>query len=165
MKTVYTEKQQFRQWWIWLLLSPLIVVTFYVVIKQLVLGEAVGDNPMLDFGVILFALFSFGIVSFIWFLKLETRIDEDGISMNYRPVLKRHYAWRDIAKTEIIDYGFVGYGFRWWPKHGWIYNIGGDMGLKIYLKSGKHFIIGTQKAQELKSFMAKESESHSSATS
>lgn len=165
MKTVYTEIQQFRQWWIWLLLSPLIIVTFYVLIKQIALGEVVGDNPLPDWGVMLFALFAFVIVYFIWYLKLETRIDEHGISMTYRPVFKRQYAWKDIERTEIVNYGFVGYGFRWWPKHGWIYNIGGKMGLKIYLKSGKHFIIGTQKEQELKSFMEKESTSHSSATS
>jgi len=165
MKTVYTEKQEFRQWWIWLLVSPLIIVTFYIVIVQLVLGETVGDNPLPDWGVILFALFSFGIVFFIWHLQLRTRIDEHGISMNYRPVLKRHYAWQDIEKTEFVNYGFVGYGFRWWPKHGWIYNVGGNMGLKIYLKSGKHFIIGTQKGHDLKSFLEKESESHSSITS
>ena len=165
MKTVYTEKQQFRQWWIWLLLSPLIVVTIYVVIQQLVLGEAVGDTPLPDYGVVLFALFSFMIVYLIWYLQLNTRIDEQGISMHYRPVLKRHYAWKDIEKTEIVNYGFVGYGFRWWPKHGWIYNVGGNMGLKIHLKSGKHFIIGTQKAQELDGLMQKESKNHSSATS
>lgn len=165
MKTIYTEKQEFRQWWIWLLLSPLVIVTLYIVIKQLIMGEAVGDNPLPDYGVIIFAVFAFAMVFFIWYLQLRTRIDERGITLNYRPVLKRQYDWNDIEKTEIVNYGFVGYGFRWWPKHGWIYNVGGSMGLKIYLNSGKHFIIGTQKVQELDSYMQRESKTHSSLTS
>lgn len=149
METVFKEKQQFRQWWIWLLLSPLILTTIYVVFTQLVLGNPVGDKPLPDFGVILLMLLTICIVFFMWYLRLETVINKTGIQMTYRPVLKKHYTWDAIEKAEILDYGFVGYGFRWSPKHRWIYNVGGNVGLKVYLKSGKHFIIGTQKQEEL----------------
>ena len=91
METVFREKQQFRQWWIWLLLSPLIIVTLYVVFNQLVLGEPVGDNPMSDLGVVLFSVFAICIIFFIWYLRLETTINKQGINMRYRPVLKRNF--------------------------------------------------------------------------
>ncbi len=153
MKTEFKESQRFRQWWIWLLMSPLILVTAYVIIAQLILGKPIGDKPLPDIGVLLFSLFAFGIIFLVWYMRLDTKINEKGVFMTYRPVLRRTYMWKDIDKTEIIDYGFVGYGFRWRPKHGWVYNIGGNMGLKIYLKSGKHLTIGTQKPNELKNFM------------
>jgi hypothetical protein len=164
METRFYEKQQFRQWWLWLLMSPLIVGVLYVIIQQLILGNPVGDKPMSDIGIILFALFAFCIICFLWFLRLETDIDSNELKMNYRPILKRHAMWNDIDKVEVIDYGFVGYGFRWWPKHGWIYNVGGTMGLKVYLKSGKHFTVGTQKPNALKAFLDKMNIDYSSAT-
>lgn len=165
MGAVYKETQQFRQWWIWLLLSPLIVVTLYIVFAQLVMGNPVGDNPLPDWGVMVFAVFALCIISFIWFLRLETRIDRSGIHMNYKPVLKRESSWNEIDRVELVDYGFVGYGFRWWPKHGWIYNVAGSKGLKIYLRSGKHFVIGTQKKDELEAYLEKSNINYSSATS
>lgn len=152
---IFTEKQQFRQWWIWLLMSPLLIGTLYLITEQLILGNPIGDKPLTDTGVVLFALFAFAIVFFLWSLQLKTRVDSHGITMHYRPILKRQYTWEAIKNVEIIDYGFVGYGFRWWPKHGWIYNVGGSMGMKLYLKSGKHFTIGTQKHEELQSVLQK----------
>lgn len=153
MKTIFKEKQQFRQWWVWLLMAPLIIGTIYVIVQQLILGNPVGDNPLTDISVVFFSLFAFFIILFLWLLKLETHIDLKGVKMIYRPILRRYCDWSDIEKTEIINYGFVGYGFRWSLKQGWIYNVGGSMGLKVYLKNGKHFTIGTQKANDLKSFL------------
>jgi len=150
MKTEFKEVQKFRQWWIWLLLSPLMIFILIVIIYQLILGQEIGDKPMPDLAAWIFVIVGICLIYFIYYLQLRTTINKDGVSFHYRPVLKRNYNWRDIDRVEIIDYGFVGYGFRWWPKHGWIYNVGGRMGLKVHLKNEKFFTIGTQKTEDLK---------------
>jgi hypothetical protein len=60
--------------------------------------------------------------------------------------------WSEINKVEIISYGFVGYGWRL-TQYGTIYNIGGNMGLRLHLKSGKKVVLGTQKTKELANFL------------
>jgi len=146
----FNEKQSFRQWWLWLLLSPVLIIGIVLIVKQLILGEPVGSKPLSNTGVYFFLIFIAGIVFLFLYLRLDTKINNQGISVSYRPFLKRQHDWNTIESIEIYDYGFVGYGFRI-SKHGWIYNVGGSTGLKIHLKSGKHYTVGTQKAEELKS--------------
>jgi len=150
MKIEFNEIQKFRQWWIWLLLSPLMIFTVIVFIYQFILKEPIGSKPLTDFWALVFIVLAIALLYLIYYLQLRTTINKDGVSFNYRPALNRNYSWRDIDRVEIIDYGFVGYGFRWWPKHGWIYNVGGSIGLKVYLANGKFFTIGTQNPEKLK---------------
>ena len=151
----FRESQQFRQWWLWLLLSPVIFITIYVVIYQLFLGVPVGSNPMPDIGVYILVLFTSGLIFLLLYLRLDTLISKSGIEMRYRPFLHKKHSWEEIERVELYDYGFVGYGFRWWPKHGWIYNVSGSKGIKIYLQSGKYYTIGTQKPNELEAVISK----------
>jgi len=161
MKTTFKESQKFRQWWLWILILPLVILPIVLVVQQLILGKPIGSKPLPDAGVIAFSIFCLCISGLFLSMCLKTTINDKGLFVNYRPFLKRRYLWKDIQNIEVIDYGFVGYGFRWRPKHGWIYNVGGNMGLKIYLNSGKQVTIGTQKADELARFI---SSNYSSAT-
>jgi len=145
----FNEKQSFRQWWLWLLLSPMLIIGIVLIVKQLILGEPVGSKPLSNTGVYFFLIFIASIVFLFLYLRLNTKIDSQGISVSYRPFLKREHTWEAIDTVEVYNYGFVGYGFRI-SKHGWIYNVGGNTGLKINLKSGKHYTVGTQKPEELK---------------
>ena len=47
------------------------------------------------------------------------------------------------------------YGVRLGSKYGTVYNINGNKGLAIELKNGKKFMVGTQKAAELKNRLEK----------
>ena len=55
-----------------------------------------------------------------------------------------------------MNYGCVGgWGIRLWTKYGTIYNIKGNKGLAVKLLSGKKFLIGTQKGNELSEIVKK----------
>lgn len=156
MKAVFKEEQKFTQWWLWILLTGIGLIPIYGIYKQLILGEKFGDNPMPDIGLIIFFLIVFGIIVFIGSMKLTTEIDQYDIKIQFYPLLKKHFKWSDVKFAEVVNYGFVGgWGVRFWPKYGTIYNIKGNIGLAFELHNGKKFVIGTQKESDLKFFLEK----------
>ena len=156
MKAVFKEEQKFTQWWLWILLTGIGIIPIYGIYKQLILGEKFGNNPMPDIGLIIFFLFVFGIIAFIASMCLKTEIDQNHIKIHFYPLLKKQFKWSEIKHAEVVNYGFVGgWGVRFWPKYGTIYNIKGNKGLAIELLNGKKLVIGTQKESELNFFLDK----------
>ena len=103
---------------------------------------------------ILLALFTVALLLFFFLLKLQTKIDDKGIQMHYFPLSKKDIKWEQIESTAVIDYGFVGgWGIRYSSKYSTVYNTKGKMGVLIKLKDGGKFVIGTQRPEELKSFL------------
>ncbi len=153
MKT-FEETQSFNQWWIWVVLIASACFPVYGMIQQVILGNPIGDRPLSNVGMILLMLFTTALLLFFFILKLQTKIDERGIQVRFFPLIKKDIKWSQITTTEVIDYGFVGgWGIRYFTKYGTVYNIKGKMGLLITLKGGKQFVIGTQRPEELKSFL------------
>jgi len=150
MKIDFKEEQKFTQWWLWIILIGIGIFPIFGIYKQLILGEKFGDKPMSDFGLILFCLFTFSIISMFGFIRLKTEIDQDEIRINFFPFVKKRINWKGIKSVEIVNYGFVGWGIRLWTKYGTVYNTKGNKGLAIELLNGKKFLIGTQKKNELK---------------
>jgi hypothetical protein len=98
----------------------------------------------------------FGIIAFIASMRLKTEIDQNHIKIHFYPLLKKQFKWSEIKHVEVVNYGFVGgWGVRFWPKYGTIYNIKGNKGLAIELLNGKKLVIGTQKESELNFFLDK----------
>ena len=150
MKTEFKEEQKFNQWWLWLILIPMGVLPIVGIYKQLILGENLGDNPMSDFSLLIFSIIMFSLVGLFLIMKLKTSIDKNGINMHFFPFIKKSVDWQQIKNVKVVNYGFVGgWGIRLWTKYGTVYNVKGDKGLEIVLKSGKKFLIGTQKETEL----------------
>lgn len=149
MNIDFKEEQKFTQWWLWIILIGIGIFPIFGIYKQLILGEKFGDKPMSDFGLILFCLFTFSIISMFGFMRLKTEIDQDEIRINFFPFVKKRINWKEIKSVEIVNYGFVGWGIRLWTKYGTVYNTNGNKGLAIELLNGKKFLIGTQKKNEL----------------
>lgn len=149
----FQELQKFNQWWLWLILIAFLILAFYGLVSQLILNKPFGSKPMSNSGLIVFSL---GVAAFIYFfyaLKLITKIDAHQIYFRFVPFLKKTIEWRDVKSAKVVNYGFVGYGIRFGSKYGVVYNVNGKMGLALELKSGKKLVIGTQKEQELKSWL------------
>ena len=88
-------------------------------------------------------------------MKLQTLISMDSIRMKFFPFAKKDVKWEQIQRCQVVNYGFVGgWGIRLGTKYGTVYNIRGNQVLAIELKNGKMFLIGTQKEEELKKFIA-----------
>ena len=146
----FKEEQRFTQWWLWLILIPIGILPVVGIIKQLILGEDFGDKPMSDFGLIFFSFFAFSLLGLFLIMRLKTEIDQNEIRMSFIPFVKKRIKWTEIKKAEVLNYGFVGgWGIRFSSKFGTVYNIKGNKGLAIELRSGKRFVIGTQKETEM----------------
>ena len=156
MKTEFKEEQKFNQRWLWLILILMGVLPLIGIYKQLILGEKLGDNPMSDISLLIFSIIMFSLVGLFLIMKLKTSIDKNGINMHFFPFIKKSVDWQQIKNVKVVNYGFVGgWGIRLWTKYGTVYNVKGDKGLEIVLKSGKKFLIGTQKETELSTIIEK----------
>jgi hypothetical protein len=94
--------------------------------------------------------------SFIFFyvMKLEYKITEQNIEYKYFPF---HRKWKSIDRSEVANISFVkysalkeygGWGIKYGRK-GIAYNVSGNYGIFVELKSGKTMMLGTVKYKEL----------------
>ena len=151
MKTDFFEQQKPNQWWLWCILIVNSVIPTFGVYEQIYIGEQFGTKPMSDLGLIIYLLISFLILILFLIINLKTKVNSEGIQMNFYPFVSKKVNWNEIKNIEIISYGFVGgYGIRLWTKYGTVYNIKGKKGIYIQLKNGVKFLIGTQKEKEMR---------------
>lgn len=151
--TLFFEVQQFRKHWFWLLLlvAPL---TYFagLLLYQLYTGKLVGDNPAsnTDLALLLLIYGAFSYVA-LFYVKLTTVIKSDRINYGWNvPTGSLHkIKIEDIASCEVINYRFVGYGYRISLKYGIVYNVWGNKGLFIKKTNGKKILIGTQNPEEM----------------
>jgi len=164
----YRENQKFKEpaIWIGLTVSALVVIGIFGLgfYRQIIQGKPFGNNPMSDTGLIVtfvLVVFLFLLVFLLFgFAKLTTEIDKRRIAFRFFPFhLKfQQIGWDKIEKFEVITYkpirDYGGWGIKF-GKKGKAYNVAGDKGLQLQLKSGKTILIGTQKAVELSDFLSK----------
>ena len=145
-KILFTEKQQFRQWWIWLLHLGLIGFILFKEIVEKDFGNSSKQTIIIPIAILFISLILF------WIMKLETIIYADRIEIKFFPFgIHKTYKIQDIEKMEVIKYNpIMDYG-GWGIRLG-AYNVAGNKGLKIYYRK-KTFLdsilIGTQKPEEL----------------
>jgi len=140
---VFIESQRFNQWWLWALLLGIFGVGCYGLIQQLILEVPFGSKPMNDTGVIGFCFFNLGMILFFRWMRLDTRINSEDLYMRFVPFKTKCHSW------------FVGgWGIRLFTPYGTVYNMRGAKGLAIRLKTGKKFLIGSQRVDELKEHVA-----------
>lgn len=151
---VFREEQRMTQWWLWLFLIGLVSFFVYALYQQLYLGAPFGQNPMSNTGLVVFSIFIIGIVMLFVSIRLKTQINGQGIEMSYRPFgIRKMAAWEDIESAQVVRYGFVGYGIRWGSRYGTVYNVNGNKGIAIQLKSGKKYLIGTQQPEAVSALL------------
>lgn len=140
MKPLFTEKQRFNQWWLWLLLAVSLAVPAILLFKEA--SEKSGGFSGLI--IILSVIILFVI------LRMTTVVTKEKIQLTYFPFVNKTINLADIETMKVINYGFVGgWGIRFWTQYGTVYNVRGNKGLHIKFKNGKQLVIGTQKPQEL----------------
>ena len=155
----YREEQKFRQPWISLPVLVGVGITIFmgfIIVKQLVLGQPVGDRPMSNVALAivgpLVILFSLGMGLLFVVLKLVTEVRDDVLLIDFRPFVRREIRFTDITYCEartyrpIREYG--GWGVRF-SRKGTAYNVSGNRGVQLQLASGKRILIGSQRANEL----------------
>jgi len=133
----FREAQQFRQWWLWMLL---------------VVPAAMGIWRQRLPWVVLLLLAA---PLWFWFLRLITEVRDDGVHLHFfllwkKRVILFHEIRSAQARTyrPLMEYG--GWGIRW-GLSGQAYNVSGNQGVQLELAGGKRLLIGSQRPEELES--------------
>jgi len=143
----FTERQRFRQIWVWALLLGLGLLFVWAFIQQIIMGIPWGNNPASDTGLIIFSLIPFGIILLFLVARLETRIDRRGVSYRFFPLHRtwREIEWKNINRAYVRRYKpiseFGGWGVRYGFRGGQAYNVSGDQGLQLDLDDGRKILI------------------------
>ena len=143
---VFNETQVFKQWWLWAILVITLCVTAIPLFK---IGGGFNSYKWNLLGFIPVLLI---IVMFI-VIKLETRIDRNGITAEFTPfrIFKRHYNWKEINKCYVRKYSAIS-EYGGWGVRGFgtakAYNVSGNIGIQIVTKDNHKFLIGTNKPEE-----------------
>ena len=163
-KIIYKEEQRFPRFWLWFILVISFGAPIVILLTQMkVEAEADSKEVMLLVFVLFFILVVGGLLCLL-FLKtrLIIEITQMEIKFRYPPFILK---WKIIEKREIerfvvkkykpiAEYG--GWGIKTkWKKRNMAYNISGNIGLLLYLKSGKSILLGTQRKQAIKYAMDK----------
>lgn len=157
---LFSEKQQFRQWWIWLLLVGLNAPFAAGVIKQIGLGQPFSDDPMTNTQLICATITVALLTIFIFSIRLETQIRPDGIYVQFYPFhfKYRYYSWSSLRKSYVRQYSPLGEYGGWGLRlggfgNGKAFNISGNKGLQLEFTTGEKLLIGTNKPEELNSVL------------
>lgn len=153
---LFSERQKFKQWWLWLIIFGINGFFIFGIFRQVIGGQEFGENPMSDTGLIvgtvLFILFTILFFNF----RLDTLIKKDGIYIRFFPFHYKfkHYAWNSLIKSFVRQYSplteYGGWGLRLGLfGKGRAFNVSGNKGLQLEFTNNKKILIGTNKPDEL----------------
>ncbi len=156
-KIEFFEVQKQTQKWVWFLVMFLLLLNVYAIFQQVILGIPFGNHPAPNWGLFLITFLIILLVLALFVLRLETVINENGVSFRFFPFQKqfRQYSWNEIEKSYIRIYRpikeYGGWGIRtsFIGDNGKAFNMSGNIGLQLELKNGKRILIGTQKGNEI----------------
>lgn len=155
-KILFSERQKFKQWWLWLIMIGINALFLFGVFMQLISGQQFGDKPISNVGLLIAAGITIALTLLFLNFRLDTIIKNDGIYVRFFPfhVRFKHYSWDILSKSfvrqysALTEYGGWGLRFGLFGK-GTAYNVSGDKGLQLEFADKKKLLIGTNKPNEL----------------
>jgi len=151
---LYHEVQRFRQWWVWALVSVAAALAWWAFVRQIVLGQPLGDNPSPDWGVwLLWVFIGVGLPSLFLYLRLVLEVTPDQIVIRFRPLHSRAIPLNEVQEFQMRKYSAVkeygGWGIKGWSQKKVAYNVSGNEGVELTLRDGRRVMLGSQRASEL----------------
>lgn len=156
--TLFTERQRFNQWWLWLGLAAINGFFLYGLFTQTMRDMPFGDHPTSNSGLILIAAGLLLLTLLLLGTRLDTEIRQDGIYVRFFPfqLAFRKIAWELIQEAQIRQYKplseYGGWGIRFesvGDGRGKAFMVSGNMGLQLVLTDGVRILIGTHQPKEL----------------
>ncbi len=154
---LFREVQQFRQPWIWLVLTGTSLTAIWAAVSPFFLDSDWQDHWILHIILILFGLiFGIGLPWVFYVTKLITEIRSDGLVISFYPLLfsQIKIPFKNIQSCQAIKYKplreYGGWGVRLGAK-GTAYNVSGDRGVQIELINGTKILIGSGNSESLSS--------------
>lgn len=153
--TIFTETQHFEFYHV-LIISAVAALAFFCVIKFKNKAGKPSNGILTKAVLYTLAALPIPIAVLFWVMALHTNINDRGIAVKFSPFHKewRIYEWQDIKSCKVKRYRPV-HDYGGWGMRGKAYNVSGDMGLFIRFNNGSHFLIGTQKPEELEKALIK----------
>ena len=152
---VFQETQKFNQWPMRLASLGLLAFLLYSLYQWFVSKTAVGNVLPEDTAGPLIVIVVLALTLLLFYqLQLKTEIDERGIHYRFLPFhfKNKTIPWEAIKECYVRTYSplmeYGGWGYRITIKNGKAFNVSGDRGIQLVLKSGKKILIGTQKESE-----------------
>jgi hypothetical protein len=155
-RTLFKEEQKFRQAWILIVIALSAVVWLYMIIRYIFIDDLFQKEPGASWTTLIAGVIPILIIYLFTNMKLITIVDMDGIRCRFS-ILQRSF--KSFPKEEIhvyeirkykpiMEYG--GWGIRVGRgRRGSAYNVSGNIGLQLYMKNGKKFLIGTRQPESL----------------
>ena len=101
----YSERQRFRQWWLWLAMLVLPVALFWSLFARIVMDNSCGDAPISDSALLILGpLFGVGFPWLCYWTGLDTKVNEHGVCIRFRPFHRRWVVliFEDIRLVEAV---------------------------------------------------------------
>ena len=146
---VFEERQFINRWW---LLMFILAIAVIIVGTAYYSTRGAEEDTAVVASVISLAI-ALPIVWGLLYLRLETRIDKEGITAYFKPFsfTKKYFSWSDIKECYIRKYSpvreFGGWGLRGLGQNWKAYNVYGNKGIQIVTRDGRRFLIGTQRPE------------------
>lgn len=155
-EVLFTERQKFRQWWVWLFLLGINGFFLFGIYHQIIRKQPFGDKPMSDTGLLIATGLCLVLTLLFACIHLDTVITKKGIYIRFFPFHLRfyHYPWSQLTRCYIRQYSpikeFGGWGIRiGLAGKSKAYNVSGHIGLQLVRTDNKKILIGTHKPDEL----------------
>ena len=147
----YREVQRFRQWWIWLILVPVVGAAWWAFVQQILGGQPFGSNPGPDWVVwLVFVLFGLGLPVLLLAARLVIEVNATELDLRYVPFRRRRIPLGDVQDHEAVTFRPIrewgGWGIRWARGRGWAYTVRGDRGVQLHLSGGAKLLVGSARA-------------------
>lgn len=87
------------------------------------------------------------------FTQMRTVVTTTQLRVSIVPFPRKTVALADVETCEpetyrpLLHYG--GWGWKWSPSRGWAYTMRGNQGVRVRLRNGKTFLIGSQRPDDL----------------
>ena len=159
---LFSERQRFKQWWVWLILLGVNGLFLWGVFEQVIGGQQFGSKPMGNTGLLIVTGLTL-VLTFLFFnFRLDTIIKKNGIYVRFFPLhLKfKHYNWNSLTKAYTRQYSAIGEYGGWGLRYGLggkgtAYNVSGNQGLQLEFTNNKKLLIGTNKPEQLSDALSK----------
>jgi hypothetical protein len=157
----YSEKQRFKQWWLWLIMIGINALFLFAFIKQVIWSKPVGNQPMGNIGLMGMLLFVCALTVLFFYTRLETQLTEEGVVYRFFPFRRKFtiIPWDEIAEASVLEYSpiidFGGWGVRYsLTGKGKAFNVAGNKGLQLVLKNNDRILIGTQNPETIREVLS-----------
>lgn len=159
-QVLFSERQYFRQIWIWILMVFLTALMVWGLISQLILDKPIGNNPGPDWFLFLSLLLVLAIDVLLFSTYLEVKIYKKRIEYRFYPFISwKCLRWDEVEQAYVRKYRpigeFGGWGIRIQPgRRSRALNVSGNIGLQLVMKNGAKLLIGTRNGNAMESALA-----------